>query len=40
MKPAYKSFSTSSVTALLHSGANILCLCCIGLHSELMLRRC
>ena len=40
MKSASSSFSTSSVTALLHSGANILFFCCTGLHSALTLRRC
>ena len=40
MKPASSSFSTSLVTALLHSGANILCFCCTGLHFGLTLRWC
>ena len=40
MKSVSNSFSSSSVTALLRSGANILRFCCIGLHYRLTLRRC
>ena len=40
MKSAFSSFSTSSVTALLRFGANILCFYYTSLHSELTLRRC
>ena len=40
MKLASSCFSTSSVTALLYSGANILHVCYTGLHSGLMLRWC
>ena len=40
MKLASSSFSTSSVIALLHSGANILYFCCTSLHSGLTLRWC
>ena len=39
MKSASSSFSTSSVTALLCFGANILRFCYTGLHSGLMLRQ-
>ena len=40
MKPGSSSFFTSLVTALLHSGVNILYFCCTGLHSELTLKWC
>ena len=40
MKSASSSFSTSSITALLRSGANILHFCYTGLHFGLTLKRC
>ena len=40
MKSTSDSFSTSLITTLLRSGANILRFCCTGLHSELTLKRC
>ena len=40
MKSSSRSSPTYSATAFLRLGANILRLCCTGLHSRLTLRRC
>ena len=40
MRLAFSSFSTSSITALLRSGANNLRFYCTGLYSRLTLKRC